>query len=101
MQYLNTVVRRLSGGGFKACIWGQTDSHVMDRRGCNYRLLTIPGQPRQGFSAQEEAVAFLRSKFGHEAEAKQWAWSQGDGSFMSDDHADSIVVLNAWVEAAS
>lgn len=53
-------VRNKDGFGWKAVVQGRDDDHLMDWRGCNFVFLTIPGQPRKGFTYEAEADEFIR-----------------------------------------
>ena len=100
MQYSRTVIRKLPSGGFKLYIWGQPDNHIMDWLGCNYRLLTLPGQPRKGFHASEDALGFLARDYPSEVDVRKWAEHAGDGSFLTDALSSTIIIQNAWAVIA-
>jgi hypothetical protein len=85
MKYIGTSVYRTGSGGYKAMIWGQSSSHLMDWRGCNFRRRSLPGQPHRGFETVAEAEGFARRVLGTDDKAREWASTAGDGSHMSDD----------------
>ena len=53
-----TVIARRPSGRFKVYWTGRAEGHIMDWRGCNYRHLTVAGQPQGGFATLDEACAF-------------------------------------------
>ena len=79
MKYIGTEIHPTGKGNYKAYIWGQPTDHISDWRGCNFRRLTVPQQPRKGFETVAEARAFVLSTFGEHA-LKDLAEKKGDGS---------------------
>lgn len=92
MQYTGVFVQKLpSGRGYKAYVWGQTDMHIMDWNGCNYRRITIPDQPLFGFKTPEEAVEFVLNKYETESDVRKWAARAGDGTFLTDEYITNSI----------
>lgn len=81
MKLLDVIVARTPKGGYKAYFWGQPDNHLMDWLGCNYRIISVPGQPLRGFATEAGAAAFARKAFPTHAMAALACFGT-DGSFM-------------------
>lgn len=69
---------------WKAYVWGQPDYHIMDWRGCNYRVYAIHDQPRRGFDSADEAVAWYHQRFPTRDDLERYVRGRGDGCYMPD-----------------
>lgn len=56
MQPRLATAETRTGRAFKVYVWKQHSRHFMDWNGCNYRLVSVPGQPPRGFKTREEAA---------------------------------------------
>ena len=52
------IICRTGAGRYKVYWMGHAEGHTMDWLGCNFRHLTVAGQPHRGFETVEEARAF-------------------------------------------
>lgn len=85
MRKPSLALAKTPKGRWKAYILGQTDDHIMDWRGCNFRRATIEGQPHRGYATREEAYKFLQEKFKDNVDVGIYAGKAGDGTFMSEE----------------
>lgn len=90
MTYIGTYIKQLKSNGYKVVVWGQPNFHASDWRGCNYRVMTVKGQPHRGFTSIDDAEAFAKKVFTTEKDAKNYAESNGDGSFLVGDMVDCV-----------
>lgn len=88
-QVLPVILKR--SRGFKAFAWGNADDHMMDWRGCNYRLKPIPNQPHQGWVLLKDAVTCLLHQFPTRESLEAWAQQAGDGGFLTDEEFDKRI----------
>ena len=79
-----------SGNGYKLYFIGQPDLHMTDWAGCNFRTMTVKGQPHRGFKTPEEAFDFLLETFPDYESALQYAYRNGDGTFLNNDRAKQM-----------
>ena len=50
----------MPNGYYKVVVQGHADGHTMDWRGCNYRFISVRGQPHKGFLEEAQAETYLR-----------------------------------------
>jgi hypothetical protein len=77
------TARTKPGGGFKVYIWKQASGHLMDWAGCNFRLVSVPGQPRFGFDRRELAEEWARIWFTRGGNVTAIA-AASDGTHLSE-----------------
>lgn len=67
---------------------GQANGHLMNWSGCNYKFITIAGQPRNGYETEEDAQAFMES-FEKNENTLQAEYSRADyctGTTIADEY---------------
>ena len=90
MNMISVCTVTITKRRFKVYIWGQPDLHMMDWNGCNYRTMTVKGQPHRGFASREEAEAWALDRFPTDADATVYASEGGDGTFMSNSRYEEL-----------
>ncbi len=84
------TINRTKSGRFKVYMQGSADGHIMDWLGCNFKFVTVKGQPFRGFETKEEAKNFLKEL---EAEPERLASEVKrardlPGSYISEDRCE-------------
>lgn len=81
------VFKNPKTGRYKVMVVGRADGHIMDWRGCNFRITPVDGQPRRGFLTYEEAKAFEKAieadPIRKEIEFKKCRYT--GGTFLNDE----------------
>jgi hypothetical protein len=91
MKFCFAQIERIKSGGWKVYAIGQPAAHIMDWRGCNFRVMTAPFQPQRGFASAELAKAWALSHLTSDG-LRRYCAERGDGA-SHQDPLDSVSIM--------
>ena len=89
MRAIEAIVAK-RGRVWRAYVWGQPSGHLMDRRGTNYRTLSVT---RNAFTSKQGAIDFLLGFFDSRESMRHWASRRGDGTFIPGGFEFEVVYI--------